>query len=308
MAAGPVDPGPQHPTVGRDEGTITYVGQGHLPHPDPGVQHPGVLERIRHQPEAGGVAQAEVAPPGPVESDCGIAALHPGTVLDHVVAQLAEHPGGHELGPVGHPEWMPIRVAGERPHAELPVGVEGGAPQDVSGVAHPVGVGLATGSQLVDQVPEEPDAAVAPGEAQDPRIQPTLLLLGNLDPQPGQQFVIDVTVDQHAGNLPPVGDDPVGVGRLVDRGGEHHEAEPLCSGIHEVDRLAPTLVVEYLVGPAGRPAVGHRPAEHGPAEAVPAETRRAEHVGPHDVRGRPNALGAGGQFHLEYVGPDRAGR
>ena len=118
------------------------VGECELAHPGPGVQDPGVLEGVGHEPQAGGVAEAEVAAPFAVEAGCGVAAAGPGAVLDLVVAQLAEQPGTQELCPVGNPEGVSLGVPEVGAHTELAVPVEGGAAQDVSGIGHLLGLGL----------------------------------------------------------------------------------------------------------------------------------------------------------------------
>ena len=81
---------------------------------------------------------------------------------------------------------MVIGIASKRSHPKLTVGVKSGTAKDVASISDPVGVGLASGGQLVDQVAEESDTAVSPGEAQDPRIQTAPFLLGHLDAQSGQ--------------------------------------------------------------------------------------------------------------------------
>ena len=115
-----------------------------------------------------------------------VAALDPSTVLDHVVAQLPKHPSGHELRSVRNPKRVVIGIASKRSHPKLTVGIKGGTAKDVASVSNPVRIGLASGGQLVDQVAEESDTAVPPGEAQYPRIQTAPFLLGHLDAQPGQ--------------------------------------------------------------------------------------------------------------------------
>ena len=97
-----------------------------------------MLEEVRDQAEAGGVAEAEEAAPTRLERNRGISAAGPSTVLHGVVAQFAEQPGGQKLGPVGDTQGMGVRVAEEGTHAELSVPVERRAAHDVPGVSNPV--------------------------------------------------------------------------------------------------------------------------------------------------------------------------
>ena len=175
------NPAPKQLSIGRHQFAVAHVRQSQLAYPHPSVEHSRVFERVGHQPKAGGVAQAEVAAPLLIETNCQAAALDPSTVLDHVVAQLPEHPSGHELRPVRNPERVVIGIASKRSHPKLTVGVKGGAAKYVASISDPVGIGLASGGQLVDQVAEESDTTVSPGEAQDPRIQTAPFLLGHLD-------------------------------------------------------------------------------------------------------------------------------
>ena len=266
-----------------------------------------MLEGVWNQAQAGGVAQAEEPAPATRESDRQVTAAHPGAVLDHVVAEFPEHPGGHELGPVRHAERMVGRVAGEGPHPELAVGVEGRAPEDVAGIPHVVGIRLPSTRQGIDQVLEEPYAPVSPGQREDPGVEASLLLCRHLHPECLQQVVGDVAVDQHGGDLPAFCDHPVGVRGLVDRRGEGHEAEPVGTGVHPVDRLAAPLFVEVLTYEAGRPPVRHGPSEHRATEAVPGEAGRSEHLGLHHDLGRAQGGGAGVQLRLKSIN-DRVDR
>ena len=243
VPSGPRDPSRQPLHGGGIARQVSLVGQGDLPDSHPGVQHPGVLEGVRHEAQSGGVTEAEESPPLLVEGHRRLPTLHSGTVLDHVVTEFPEQPGGHELGPVGRPEGMVGWVAGEGPHTKLAVGVEGGTPEDVTGVAYQVRIGLLAGGQGVNQVAEEPDAAVSSSQAQDPGVQASSLLFWHLHPQRGHQFLCDLTLHQDPGHFPPFGDDPVGVGRLIDGRSEGHETEPMAIGFNRVDGLAPTFGV-----------------------------------------------------------------
>ena len=222
-------------------------------------------------------------------------------MFDHVVSEFTEHPGGHELGPVRHPERVVVVVVDERPHSVLAVGVEGRTPEDVAGITHVVGIGLVARRQRVDQVPEEPHAPVSPGQREDTRVEAALLLGRNLDPEGGKQLVGHVAVDQDGGDLPAIGYHPIGMGRLVDGRREGHEAEPVGARVHPVYRLAPPLGVQVLVHETGSPSVSHSPSEHRAAEAVAGEAGRAQHLGSHDDLGRPEHRGPGVQLRLEQV-------
>ena len=284
------------------------VSQRHLAYPHPGVQDPGVLEGVRDQPQTGGVPQTEVSTPAILEADSRVASEHPGAVFDHVVSEFTEHPGGSELGPVRHPERVVVRIVGERPHPELAVGVEGRASHDVAGIADVFGIGLVTCSQRLNQVPEEPHAPVSPGQRKDPRIQAALLLGGDLGPQGLKEFGVDIAFDEHGGHLPSIRDHPIGVGRLVDRGGEGHEAEPVGARVHPVYRLSTPLGIEVLVYETGCPSIGHSTSEHRATEAVAGQAGRPQHLGPHDHLCRAQCCGPGIQLRLKQVrDPDGSG-
>ena len=161
-----------------------------------------MLEGVGHEPQAGGVAEAEVAAPFAVEAGCGVAAAGPGAVLDLVVAQLAEQPGTQELCPVGNPEGVSLGVPEVGAHTELAVPVEGGAAQDVSGIGHLFGLGLEAVGEAVDEVVVEADAAVTAGQHQDPRVEPCGLLERHRLPEFCQVGIVDGAIDECGAHLP----------------------------------------------------------------------------------------------------------
>ena len=273
----PLDPLPDESEPVRGAPQRSNVGQCQLPHRNPRVQHPGMLERVRHQPQAGGVAEPEVPAPLGIEGHRSAGVCRPGAVLHQVVAQLPEHPCAQHLGPIGHPQRMVAGVSLEGAHPVLAVGVERGASQDVAGIGHLCRVGLAPCGEGIDEIVEEANAAIATREHEDTRIESAQLLAGDLAAEQACEFAGWLAGDQRAGDFPPLGDDPVGVLGLVDRRGVRDEAEPAVSGVDLVHRLAVAPAIDVESHAPGLPALARNSAQHGSAEAVASQASRAHH-------------------------------
>ena len=276
-----------------------HIGQREFANADPGMDQPRMVHEERDETESGGIAEAEEPTPAIIEADRSGASPDLRAVLDDVVAEFSVQERSEELGAEAGGQWMIGRVAVEGTHAVLAVPVERRTAHDVAGVSHLVGVGLPSGSQILDELVEEADTAVAARQHEEPRVETTFLLAGDVLASVFDDGVVGDTVDKRRADLPAFSDHPVGVGVLGEGLGEGDERDGVPLGIDLVDGQALTGVVHLEPRPGELPTVRLGPTQHGPAEGVTGRPSGAEHLRLHHEVGRPQ-LGAG-EARVEFV-------
>ena len=160
---------------------------------------------------------------------------------------------------------------------------------------------MRTCRQAVNQILKETDAAVAPCQHQNPRVEPAGLLERNLGPQYVQVFGCGHAFKQRRAYLPTISDYTVGVSVLADGGRKGDEAELPRPSVELVDCLTSSFGIYVENFAASLPTVAGCPAKHHPAEAVTSEPSSSERGGSHDHFRRPDRVLTSLQFGAEPI-------